>query len=66
MFIELKVIYTDGTTATVNASEIVELMRSKKIAAIQCGEGWLEIRRDQIVGFTADYNGPERRKSTPA
>ncbi len=65
MFIELKVIYTDGTTDTVNAAKIVELLREKKIAAIQCAEGWLEIRRDQIVGFTAHYEGPERRKTTP-
>lgn len=64
MFIELKVIYTDGTTDTVNAAQIVELLRTKKIAAIQCAEGWLEIRRDQIVGFTADYKGPDRRKNT--
>ena len=65
MFIEVKVIYTDGTTDTVNASKIVELMKSNRIAAIQCAEGWLEIRRNQIVGFTTDYNGPERRKAEP-
>ncbi len=63
MFIEVKVIYTDGTIHTVNAAQIVELIRAKKIAAIQCAEGWLEIRRNQIVGFTADYQGPERRKT---
>jgi hypothetical protein len=65
MFIEIKVIYTDGTTDTVNAAQIVELIRSKKIAAIQCAEGWLEIRRNQIVGFTTEYEGPERRKTKP-
>ncbi len=65
MFIKVKVIYTDGTTDTVNAAKIVELLHSKKIAAIQCSEGWLEIRRDQIVGFKADYAGPERRKTNP-
>lgn len=63
MFIKVKVIYTDGTTDTVNAAQIVELLRTKKIAAIQCAEGWLEIRRDQIVGFSTDYHGTERRKS---
>ena len=63
MFIKVKVIYHDGTTDTVDAFQIVELLRSKKIAAIQCSEGWLEIRRDQIVGFRADYEGPERRKT---
>ncbi len=62
MFIEVKVIYTDGTTDIVNAARIVELLHTKKIAAIQCSEGWLEIRRDQIVGFKAAYDGPERRK----
>jgi len=61
MFIEVKVIYTDGTEDTVNAYQIVELLRSKKIAAIQCAEGWLEIRRDQIVGYTAGYEGLEKR-----
>jgi hypothetical protein len=63
MFIKVKVIYTDGTTDTVNAAQIVELLRTKKIAAIQCAEGWLEIRRNQIVGFSEDYQGTERRKS---
>lgn len=62
MFIEVKVIYTDGTEDTVNAYQIVELLRLKKIAAIQCAEGWLEIRRDQIVGYTKVYEGLERRK----
>ncbi|WP_041245456.1 GSU3473 family protein [Geotalea uraniireducens] len=65
MFIELTVIYTDGKKDTVSASKIVELMRSNRIAAIQCAEGWLEIRRNQIVGFTTDYKGPERRKPEP-
>ena len=63
MIIEIKVIYTDGTEDTVNASQFVKLLRSKQIAAIQCAEGWLEIRRNQIVGFTADYEGQERRKT---
>jgi len=62
MYIEVKVIYTDGTEDTVNAAKIVELLRSNKIAAIQCAEGWLEIRRNQIVGYTAVYEGLERRK----
>jgi hypothetical protein len=65
MFIDIKVIYTDGAEDTVNASQFAELLRSNKIAAIQCAEGWLEIRRDQIVGFTADYEGLERRKIKP-
>ena len=65
MFIKVKVIYTDGTTDTVNAAQIVELLRTKKIAAIQCAEGWLEIRRNQIVGFTSDFEGTERRKTKP-
>lgn len=63
MFIQVKVIYTDGTTDTVNAAQIVELLHAKRIAAIQCSEGWLEIRRDQIVGFKSDYEGPDRRKN---
>jgi len=62
MIVEIKVIYDDGTKDTVNASDFVKLLRLHKIVAIQCAEGWLEVRRDQIVGFTADYEGPEKRK----
>jgi hypothetical protein len=62
MIIDIQVIYTDGTKDAVNASQFVTLLRSNKIAAIQCAEGWLEIRRNQIVGFTADYEGLERRE----
>ncbi len=65
MIIEIKVIYTDGTEDTVNASQFVKLLRSNRIAAIQCAEGWLEIRRNQIMGFTADYEGLERREIKP-
>ena len=63
MFIEVKVIHTDGTEETVNAYQIAELLRSKEIAAIQCAEGWLEIRRNQIVGYSAVYEGPEKREN---
>jgi len=62
MFIKITVAYTDGTQDTVDAAQFVELLRSHKIAAIQCAEGWLEIRRNQIIGFTSEYKGPERRK----
>lgn len=65
MIINIRVIYTDGIEETVNASQFVELLRSEKIAAIQCAEGWLEIRRDQIVGITESYEGLERRKIKP-
>ena len=65
MIINLKVIFTDGIKDTVSASQFVDLLRLKKIAAIQCAEGWLEIRRNQIVGVTEDYVGPERREIKP-
>lgn len=65
MIINIKIIYTDGSEDTVSASHFVDLLRSGKIGAIYCGEGWLEIRRNQIVGVTADYDGLERRKSKP-
>ena len=65
MIINLKVIFTDGIKDTVSASQFVDLLRSGKIGAIQCGEGWLEIRRNQIVGVTEDYVGPERREFKP-
>jgi hypothetical protein len=63
MFIQVKVIYDDGTTDIVDSAKIVELMRTKKVVAIQCSEGWLEIRRDQIIGFTPEYKGQEKRKT---
>ena len=65
MIINIKIIHTDGIEDTVSASQFVDLMRSGKIRAIQCGEGWLEVRRNQIVGVTADYEGLERRKIKP-
>jgi len=65
MIIEIKVIYTDGTEDSVTASQFVNLLRLKKIAAIQCAEGWLEIRRNQIVGFTEVYEGLDRREIKP-
>jgi hypothetical protein len=65
MILDIKVIYTDGTEDTLDASHFVKLLRSNKIAAIQCAEGWLEVRRNQIVGFTADYEGLEKRKIKP-
>jgi len=65
MIIEIKVIYTDGTEHAVSASQFVDLLRLKKIAAIQCAEGWLEIRRNQIVGFKEVYEGLERREINP-
>ena len=65
MIIIIKIINTDGIEDTVSASQFVDLMRSGKIRAIQCGDGWLEVRRNQIVGVTADYEGLERRKTKP-
>jgi hypothetical protein len=62
VIIEINVIYTDGTEETVTASQFVSLLRSERIAAIKCSEGWLEIRRNQIVGFMDSYEGLERRK----
>jgi hypothetical protein len=64
MIINLKVIYTDGIEDIVSQSQFVDLLRSGKIGAIQCGEGWLEIRRNQIVGVTEKYEGQERRNQT--
>jgi ABC-type nitrate/sulfonate/bicarbonate transport system substrate-binding protein len=65
MIINIKIIYTDGIEDIVSASQFVDLLRSGKIGAIQCGEGWLEIRRNEIVGVIADYEGLERRKIKP-
>jgi hypothetical protein len=65
IIIDIHVILTDGTVDTVNPSQFVNLLRSHKIAAIKCAEGWLEIRRDQIVGFKTRYEGQERRINKP-
>lgn len=65
MFIKLKVIYTDGNEDNVDASHFIQSLESGKIAAIQCAEGWLEIRRNQIVGYTPGYEGLNRRKVKP-
>jgi hypothetical protein len=58
LFMYLKVIYPDGTPGMVRATTIGELIRTSKIIAYQCSEGWVELRRKKNMG----YKGGERRE----
>ena len=58
----LKVIYPDGTSGMVKASIIEGLMKSGKIIAFHCSEGWVEVRRRRNV---EEFNGIDRRKTKP-
>ncbi len=55
----IKVIYLDGTLGTVKSSNIDKLVKYHHIAAYQCSEGWVEVRRKKL---NIDYKGLERRK----
>jgi len=57
----LKVIYPNGTSGIVKASIIEGLMRTGKIIAFHCSEGWVEVRRKS----KSAYSGVERRKTKP-
>ena len=58
----LKVIYPDDTSGMVKASIIEGLMKSGKIVAFHCSEGWVEVRRKRNI---EEYNGIDRRKTNP-
>ena len=58
----LKVIYPDGASGMVKAAIIEGLIRTGKIVAFLCSEGWVEVRRKQK---NEDYFGPERRVTGP-
>ena len=57
----LKVIYPDGTSGMVKASTIEGLMKSEKIIAFHCSEGWVEVRRKS----KSAYLGADRRRTNP-
>ena len=56
----LKVIYSDGTSGTINLSFLTDLIKSGNIVAFQCSGRWIETRRKQKIDT---YKGPERRKT---
>ena len=56
-----KVIYPGGTSSMVNFSKIYGLMKSDKIIAFYCSEGWVEVRRKS----KSTYNGVDRRQTNP-
>jgi hypothetical protein len=58
----IKVIHIDGSLGTVRSSSLGDLVKTGGIAAYQCSEGWIEVRRKQIKRL---YIGPERRKTKP-
>jgi hypothetical protein len=58
LFMFIKVIYPDGTSGMVRASSIDRLIRTGKIIAYHCSDGWVELRRKQYLR----YKGPERRE----
>ncbi len=55
----IKVIRTDGTPGKVRASRFGTTLKSGEIAAYQCSEGWIEVRRKRNA---EDYRGFEKRK----
>ena len=56
----IKVIRTDGTSGKVRSSHFGTTLKSGEIAAYQCSEGWIEVRR---VRNGDNYRGFEKRKS---
>jgi hypothetical protein len=58
--LHLKVLYPDGTSGIIKASILEGLIKTGKIVAFHCSEGWVEVRRKQK---SKNYLGPERRKS---
>ena len=61
MAMQMKVIYSDGTSDRVKASTIDGLTKAGKIIAFHCSEGWVEVRRKS----KSTYNGVDRRRTQP-
>jgi hypothetical protein len=57
----IKVLYADGHFGTVRSAQLGELVKKGGIAAYNCSEGWVEVRRMWNIG----YSGPERRVHSP-
>jgi hypothetical protein len=55
--LQIKVIRADGRFDSVSANTVEGLVKSGAIVAYQRSEGWVEIRRQQSIG----YKGTERR-----
>ena len=58
----IKVIRDDGTSGIVRSTSLGELVKSGKVVAYQCSEGWIESRRKPRKGKADEYTGVERRK----
>jgi hypothetical protein len=58
----IKVIYSDGSAGMVRSSTLGNLTQSHEIVALQCSEGWVELRRTQ----NNSHKGPERRVIRPS
>jgi hypothetical protein len=59
--LRIKVLYVDGTFGTVRSAQLGELVKKGGIAAYNCSEGWVEVRRMWNIGCS----GPERRVRSP-
>ena len=57
----LKVIFPDGTIGTVKFTALTNLIKSGKIIAFHCSEGWVEVRRKS----KSPYVGVDRRRANP-
>jgi len=55
----LKVIYPNGTAGMVKATELQQLLKSGKIIAFLCSEGWIEARRKRKSTYPV-----ERRRNS--
>ncbi len=55
----IKVIYSDGSSGMIRTSRLAKLVKTKRIAAYEATNGWVELRRKQS---TSNYQGAERRK----
>jgi len=57
----LKVIYTDGAFGTVRSANLEEMLKIGRIAAYQCSEGWVDVRRKSNSTFRRE----DRRRTKP-
>jgi hypothetical protein len=57
----IPVIYINGKTGLVNAAELDELIRGKKIVSFRRTSGWVRLAFDPIRGMGGLYDGFERR-----
>ncbi len=62
----IKVKYQDGTIGEVEASELDDLISSRKIKKFRRSDKWVTIGRDPIRKVTEDYLRMPAREERPA